>query len=131
MNRRGSQRIKRRIPCEFDYDGHSYAGIVVDLSAEGMFLQADTAIEPGSDLALRLRPERAAEVAVRGRVVRRRFTPAVLATMIRRGVGILLRDTPPAYFELLGITPQQDAERVWGAVEDWEPDLQDDPSRGP
>ena len=131
MNRRGSQRIKRRIPCEFDYDGHTYAGIVVDLSSGGMFLQADTAIDPGSELAVRLRPERAPEIEVRGRVVRRRFTPAVLATMIRRGVGIHLLHPPQAYFELLGIEPEPDAEQLWGATEDWEPDLQDDPAAGP
>jgi hypothetical protein len=131
MNRRGSQRIKRRIPCEFDYEGHAYAGIVVDLSAGGMFLQTDTAIEPGSELVLRLRPDRVAEVAVRGRVVRRRFTPAVLASMIRRGVGVYLLNAPPAYFELLGITQEEDAERVWDAVEDWDPKLSDDPSAGP
>jgi Tfp pilus assembly protein PilZ len=131
MNRRGSQRIKRRIPCEFDYDGHVYAGIVVDLSAGGMFLQTDTAIDPGSELVLRLRPDRAPEVSVRGRVVRRRFTPAVLASMIRRGVGVYLLNAPPAYFELFGITQQEDAERVWGAVEDWEPRLEEDAAAGP
>src|SRR5262245_14695063 len=131
MNRRGSQRIKRRIPCEFDYDGHTYAGIVVDLSSGGMFLQTDTAIDPGSELAVRLRPERAPEIEVRGRVVRRRFTPAVLASMIRRGVGVHLLHPPQAYFELLGIEPEPDAEQLWGATEDWEPDLQDDPAAGP
>jgi hypothetical protein len=131
MNRRGSQRIKRRIPCEFDYEGHVYAGIVVDLSAGGMFLQTDTAIEPGSELGLRLRPDRAPEVTLRGRVVRRRFTPAVLSSMIRRGVGVHLLNAPPAYFDLLGIAPEEDAERVWGAVEDWEPNLPEDPSAGP
>ena len=120
MNRRGSQRIKRRIPCDFDYEGHGYNGIVVDLSAGGMFLQTDTAIEPGSELSLRLRPERFPELTVRGRVVRRRFTPAVLATMIRRGVGIHVVGAPPAYFELLGLEPEEHAEPVWSAIEDWE-----------
>ena len=116
MNRRDGQRIKRRIPCEFDYEGNPQAGIVVDLSARGVFLQTELIIDPGNDLLLRLRPERPPEVAVRGRVVRRRFTPAVLASMIRRGVGVRLVDVPPAYFELLEIAPESDAERVFGVV---------------
>jgi hypothetical protein len=116
MNRRDGQRIKRRIPCEFDYEGHSHAGIVVDLSARGVFLQTERIIEPGSVLFVRLRPERQPEVAVRGCVVRRRFTPAVLASMIRRGVGLRLADVPPAYFELLGVAPEGDVERVFGVV---------------
>lgn len=119
MNRRSSQRVKRRIPCEFGYEGHSYAGIVVDLSAEGLFLQTDTAIDPGVELSMRLRPERTPEMVLRGRVVRRRFTPAVLASMIRRGVGIRIVEAPPTYYALLGIEPAVDADQVWETVDDW------------
>jgi hypothetical protein len=131
MNRRGSQRIKRRIACEFDYEGHSYAGIVVDLSTEGLFLQSDTAIEPGADLSIRLRPERSLELAVRGRVVRRRFTPAVLASMIRRGVGIRILEAPPAFYDLLGLKRVADADRVWETVDDWGSDRHAEPAEGP
>lgn len=131
MNRRGSQRIKRRIPCEFDYEGHSYAGIVVDLSAEGLFLQSDTAIEPGADLRLRLRPERSPELALRGRVVRRRFTPAVLASMIRRGVGIRIQEAPPEFYDLLGVSREAEADQVWESVDDWGADRAADTAEGP
>jgi hypothetical protein len=131
MNRRSSQRIKRRIACEFDYEGHSYAGIVVDLSAEGLFLQADTAIDPGADLSIRLRPERSPELALRGRVVRRRFTPAVLATMIRRGVGVRIMEAPPGYYDLLGLKPLAEPGQVWESVDDWGADRANDVGGGP
>src|SRR5262245_3481332 len=128
MNRRGSQRIRRRIPCAFEYEGHAYNGIVVDLSADGLFLQTDTAIEPGSELSLELRSS--PEVSVRGQVVRRRFTPAVLSSLIRRGVGLRLVHAPPAYYEVLGLeaaAPQP----VWSAVEERESEPADADTLGP
>jgi hypothetical protein len=131
MNRRSSQRIKRRIPCDFKYEGHTYAGIVVDLSAEGLFLQTESAIDPGVELAMRLRPERADEVWVRARVVRRRFTPAVLASMIRRGVGMKILRAPPEFYGLLGVEPPDDAEQVWEAVDDWGADAAAEAADGP
>jgi|SRR5262245_33747162 len=130
MERRDSHRIKRRVPCEFDYEGHTYQGIVVDLSARGLFLQTDTAIEPGAELDLSLRGERFTGITVHGHVVRRRFTPAVLATMIRRGVGLRIPHAPPAYLEALGL-PAEDEPAAWGAVEDWQPDLGPDTGSGP
>ncbi len=133
MDRRDSHRIKRRIPCDFEYEGHAYNGIVVDLSPDGLFLQTDTAIEPGSELELRLRSERFAELNVRGRVVRRRFTPAVLASMIRRGVGLRLTSAPPAYFEMLGLAGEMAPAPapVWSEVEDWEAELAGESCAGP
>jgi hypothetical protein len=131
MDRRDSHRIRRRIPCDFDYEGHAYNGIVVDLSADGLFLQTDTAIEPGSDLELRMRSERFADFSVRGRVVRRRFTPAVLSSMIRRGVGLRLTSAPPAYFEAIGLAHQAAPAPAWSAVEDWEADAESEASTGP
>ncbi len=130
MNRRKGERIKRRIPCEFDYEGRTHNGIVVDLSARGVLLQTELIIDPGCELGLRLRAEQG-EVAVRGRVARRRFTPAVLASLIRRGVGVRLVDVPPAYFELLGIAPEADVERVFAAVPREAPEAAPGPAPGP
>ncbi|MEN8159540.1 MAG: PilZ domain-containing protein [Myxococcota bacterium] len=131
MNRRGSERVKRRIPCDFQYESHTYAGIVVDLSAEGLFLQTEAAIEPGVELAMRLRPERVPELALRGRVVRRRFTPAVLASMIRRGVGIRILEAPPQFYALLGVAAPDDAEQVWETVDDWGAETGAEAAHGP
>ncbi len=120
MERRDSQRIRRRVACEFDYDGHVHSAIVVDLSIGGLFLQTDTAISPGTELTLRLRGEALGGMELRGCVVRRRFTPMVIATMIRRGVGIRLVSAPPAYYESVGGGADA-AEPVWSALEDLEP----------
>jgi hypothetical protein len=101
MERRRVQRIKRRLPCEFLHQGNRHRGIVVDFSPGGLFLQTDTSLDPGSEVEVHLSGHLFPEISLRAVVARRRFTPAVLATMIRRGVGLRLVDAPPEYHEAL------------------------------
>ena len=117
MERRRSDRIRRRISCAFEHEGQLRDALVLDLSAGGLFLQTDAALALASEVGLRLRPEGVAEIELRGRVVRRRFTPAVIAMFLRRGVGIQLHDVPESYRELLrGGEPAPDA--AWSALSD-------------
>jgi hypothetical protein len=101
MERRRVQRVKRRLPCEFLHEGNRHRGIVVDLSSTGLFLQTDTALGPGAEIEVHLSGQRFPDLTLRAVVARRRFTPAVLATMIRRGVGLRLLEPPPEYVEAL------------------------------
>ncbi len=120
MERRGSDRIRRRISCAFEHEGQLRDALVVDLSAGGLFLQTDAALPLGSELTLRLRPEGFGELELRGRVARRRFTPAVISSLLRRGVGIQLLAAPESYRELLGGT-EAAPEAAWSALSDLEP----------
>jgi c-di-GMP-binding flagellar brake protein YcgR len=120
MERRGSDRIRRRVACTFEYEGCTHEGVVADVSAGGLFLQTDAGIALGSELTLSLRDPGRGEVALRGRVVRRRFTPAAIARWIRRGVGIQILSAPETYRDLLhGGAPAPDA--AWSALCDLEP----------
>jgi hypothetical protein len=116
MERRETHRTRRRVPCLFQYEGHVHNALVVDLSVGGLFLQTDTAINPGTELTLRLRGELFEDLQLRGRVVRRRFTPTVIATMIRRGVGIRILSAPPGYYDALGAA-QESKEPAWAPLE--------------
>jgi hypothetical protein len=101
MERRSEQRIKRRLSCELFADGHRYQGIVVDLSASGLFLQTDAALDPGTRVDVLLKGSRFPEVIVRAVVARRRLTPTLLASIIHRGVGLRIVEAPEAYYEAL------------------------------
>jgi hypothetical protein len=120
MERRETHRTRRRVPCLFRYEGHLHNGLVVDLSVGGMFLQTDTAVSPGTELTLHLRGETFEDIELRGRVVRRRFTPTVLATLIRRGVGIRILSAPSAYYDALGAS-QASQEPSWSPLQDLMP----------
>jgi hypothetical protein len=101
MERRSEQRVKRRLSCELFADGHRYQGIVVDLSATGLFLQTDAALDPGTRVDVLLKGSRFPEVIVRAVVARRRLTPTLLASIIHRGVGLRIVEAPEAYYEAL------------------------------
>ena len=117
MERRGSDRIRRRVPCAFEHEGERRAALVVDLSAGGLFLQTDAALALGSELTA---PPPAGpappRLELRGRVMRRRFTPAVIASLLRRGVGIQLLAAPESYRELLGGGPAASGCGLVGAL---------------
>lgn len=120
MERRGSDRIRRRVPCTFAYEGAAHEALVADVSAGGLFLQTDLGIALGSELTLRLDDPRYGQVELRGLVVRRRFTPAVIARWVRRGVGIQILAAPEVYRDLLGdAEPAPDA--AWSALQPAEP----------
>jgi hypothetical protein len=126
MERRETHRTRRRVPCLFSYEGHVHNALVVDLSVGGMFLQTDTAVSPGTELTLRLRSDAFEDIELRGRVVRRRFTPTVIATLIRRGVGIQILSAPTAYYDALGAS-QESEEPSWSALQDQMPPFEPSP----
>ena len=45
MDHKRSKRVKRRITCELVIEGKRYSGIMLDVSATGMFVQ--TAVSAG------------------------------------------------------------------------------------
>jgi hypothetical protein len=130
MERRGSDRIRRRVPCTFQYEDEAHEALVVDVSAGGLFLQTDAGLALGSELTLQLRDPACGEIELRGRVVRRRFTPAVIARWIRRGVGVQILAAPERYREVLsGGEPAPDA--AWSALRDLSAPFDPPPPEGP
>jgi hypothetical protein len=130
MERRGSDRIRRRVPCTFRTEDETLEALVTDVSASGLFLQTDAGLALGSELTLQLRDPACGEIEVRGVVVRRRFTPAVIARWIRRGVGVRILAAPERYREVLsGGEPVPDA--AWSALQDLAAPFEPPPAEGP
>jgi PilZ domain len=103
VQRRRFMRTKRRIPCEFPYDGHLAHGIVTDVSPGGLFVQTDATPDPGEELEVHLKGSSTfPELTLRVVVARRRLTPARLASIMPRGLGLRLLEVPPEYLEALG-----------------------------
>jgi len=105
MDRRISTRSKRRIPCEFQYQGHRYRGIAVNVSPGGLFIQTNATLDPGADLEVVFLGDRLRGVSLRGTVARRRAPPAALASVIHAGLGLRIVEAPDAYLEFLGMGP--------------------------
>lgn len=89
FERRASARRRRRLACEIHAAGRRHAGLVVDLSAGGLFVQTQACLVPGAAVRLRVRGERG-EIPLEAAVVRLRSVPLRLASVARGGLGLRL-----------------------------------------
>jgi Tfp pilus assembly protein PilZ len=119
-------RFRKRLPCRVRAGGSSYAGMVLNLSRGGLFVQTGAGVPPGAgvvvDLDLANHPE---TVPIGGRVVWRRVVASHLRTVSRGGIGVRIESAPEPYYRLLmavtgeapGAAPSAGHERVGPAVE--------------
>jgi Tfp pilus assembly protein PilZ len=102
MDRRGQRRIKRRIPCEISFGGTSFRGIVLDISAGGMFIQTSAALQGQEEIEVVFpATEEQPRIVVRARVARKKQVPARLVTVTRPGLGVQILEAPPNYERML------------------------------
>lgn len=110
MDKRRAPRAKKRLACSFHHAGKRYSGMLLDLSANGVFVQTSASPHPGEAVRLELAlPGRPEPLRLEGRAVRRRVVPARLRAVAQGGVGVALSGAPEAWFgfvaELLGERP--------------------------
>jgi hypothetical protein len=103
MGKPRAERIKRRVTCELLLEGRSYRGIVLDLSATGIFVQTEATPAPGARLRLRFHAPDRPEFEVDAAVARRQVVPPQLASVVRGGLGLRVERPPEAYFQLIGM----------------------------
>ncbi len=98
MERREGRRIKRRLTCEFFHGASVHRGIILDLSAAGIFIRTNAVLAPGTEIDIYLAVSVAAPaMTLRGSVVRRRSVPATLTTLIQPGIGVKITEAPREY----------------------------------
>jgi hypothetical protein len=99
MSRRGASRTKKRLTCALVIGGSRLSGIVLDLSASGLFVQTSANPPPGAEIGLELEipgePERTLLVV---RVVRKKVVPPRLRSVVHGGLGLRIERAPEAFF---------------------------------
>jgi len=99
MGRRAAARTKKRLTCALVIDRSRLTGIVLDLSANGLFVQTSANPPAGSELGLELeipgQPERTLLVV---RVARKKVVPPRLRSVVQGGLGLQIVRAPEAYF---------------------------------
>ena len=103
MGKRRAERIKRRVTCELLLDGRSYRGIVLDLSATGIFVQTEATPAPLARMRIRFHTATGEEFEAEAAVARRQVVPRELAGVVRGGLGLRIERPPEAYFRLIGM----------------------------
>jgi len=86
--------------CTLMCRGKRYAGLVLDISANGLFVQTSAGPELGEPVQLDVSlPGRQEPVRMDGKTARRRVVPPRLRAVAHGGVGIALVNAPEEYFE--------------------------------
>lgn len=108
--RRQLARVRKRLGCEIRARNHRHFGMVLNLSAEGLFIETSANIAPGTPVGLSLAVEHERiRFELQGRVARLVRTPASPARVARSGLGVKLEEPPASYrafvAKLLGGSP--------------------------
>lgn len=99
---RVARRTKRRMSCSLIVGRQRFSGVVLDLSASGLFVQTTAKPHPREAVAVELGiPGRREPIRLDTSVARLFVVPAQLLTVAQGGVGLRIRNAPEAYFELL------------------------------
>jgi hypothetical protein len=98
--RRLGLRARKRLGCEIRAKTRRYFGMVLNVSAEGLYVQTNARIDPGLVVELGLStPIDRVSFTLRGRIARAYQTPVQLASVAPGGVGVRLIDPPASYLE--------------------------------
>ena len=102
MEVRPESRFKKRVPCRVKQGPRRYAGIVLNISRMGLFVQTSAAPAIGAEIEVMLsQSAQAAPLAVTAEVVWRRRVPASLRYIAEGGLGLRIRNAPEPYYGLL------------------------------
>jgi hypothetical protein len=106
-------RKKKRISCEILSNSSRYTGIVIDISATGLFVQTNVKPAPGAlvEIGLLL-PGVEVPLTMEARVARKRVVPAELLTLAHGGVGLALVQPKEAYLDFVATISPEHAEAV-------------------
>ena len=99
--------------CEINVNGARSSGIVLDVSATGLFVQTNVKPSPGIVAMLRLSlPGEKEPVAMKARVARKKMVPPQLLAVAGGGVGFAITEPAEAYLDFVARMSPEHAEAV-------------------
>ncbi len=102
MSRRPMPRTKMRIACTLYLEESRHSGMVLDVSASGLFVQTNASPAPGAPLRVELRvPELPEPIEMQATVSRKRIVPSQLRTFLNGGLGLQLENPPEEFYAMV------------------------------
>ncbi len=102
MSQRAEPRIRKRLPCRLRVTGRQHAGMVLNVSPRGLFVQTHAQAEPGDSVELDLQvPSFREPIPLRARVVWRRVVPQQLRNVAEGGLGVRIENATEPYYRFL------------------------------
>ena len=91
------KRLFTRIRAEYGTDNYANRGLVLNLSADGVFVSGRVVTNSKAPVSIRLVPEDVPPIELRGRMRWAKQSPPRLRNIVREGMGIQLIDPSAAY----------------------------------
>ena len=109
---RGAKRARKRMACRITTGGKVFSGVILDLSATGVFVQTSAKPRLGEAFALEISaPGQRAPLRLEAQVARVQVVPPSLLTVAHGGIGLRITNAPEAYFALLAaVLPEAESE---------------------
>ena len=103
QQRRTFDRVRRRILCELAHDGKLASGMVLDISARGLFVRMGNVAAPpiGAQVLVTLKDSKHGEMVLIARAVRAKTVRHELIVSADGGIGIEVLSAPETYYDLL------------------------------
>ena len=99
MENRRSERTRKRVACSLLAGEARTAGLILDLSANGLFVQTGATLDPGEPVAVEFElPGSSETITLQCRVVRRNSVPARLKSVLKAGLGIEIERAPESFY---------------------------------
>jgi hypothetical protein len=106
-------RQRKRISCELIVNGSKYSGIVLDVSASGMFVQTTVKPGPGDGVTVKLKvPGSDEAISVDTRVARKKMVPPQLLAVAQGGIGLAVARPVASYLDFVAAMGPEHAEFV-------------------
>ena len=97
-------RLKQRLPCELHHGPHQTAGLILDVSARGLFVRASSGTwsrEPGMEVRVVLKPVGREPFELMARLARSRRVRRELARVVEGGLGLEGTSAPEEFYRLV------------------------------
>jgi hypothetical protein len=102
-------RFKKRFPCRLKQGPRQYAGVILNVSRTGLFVQTSAFPGGGAEVEVTLAGRENA-ATLTAEVVWQRRVPGALRTVAEGGVGLRIRYAPEPYYGLLAEAAQKRAD---------------------
>ena len=101
--RRVFERVRHRLSCELHYDGRKITGMLIDISARGLFIRTNSGAKPpvGTDFRVVLQGAGDGDIELVARLARSRVVRRELAIVATGGFGLELVSAPETYYAML------------------------------
>ena len=104
LESRQAQRTTRHTSCELDVGGKAFTGVIMDLSATGIFVRTNTMPAEGTEVRVIMRRPGGEIWELETRVARKTGRRPV--TTPRRGLGLEIDEAPHAYHVFVSTLPR-------------------------